>query len=76
MNKPEMQPVSSSQLKAIGYQPDDNRLFIEFHHGGSTYAYEHVTQGDYEALRDAQSIGKHFAAHLKAHPSKFPFKKL
>lgn len=41
-----------------------NVLYIKFHKSG-WYAYPEVSELDYEALRDADSVGGHFHANIK-----------
>ena len=67
--------VKSSQLAAMGHDPETNTLAIQFHSGsdkpGSIYHYANVTAEQFAAFRDAESIGSHFNKHLKynkAHP--------
>lgn len=62
-----MQPVESSQIAAIGHDPDTNTLAIRFYSGwgekkrvGSLYRYSNFTAEDFEAFKNAESLGKHF----------------
>jgi hypothetical protein len=52
----EMIPVTSSNLKAIGYEPDSATLVIEFKNG-SAYEYYDVPQFEFDGLRGASSHG-------------------
>ena len=79
----EMQPVESSQLVAIGHDPDTNTLAIRFYSGwgekkrvGSLYHYSNFTAEDFAAFRDAESKGKHFGAHIKPFAEKYPYQKI
>lgn len=56
--------VSSSNLRAVGYDVADSILEIEFH-SGSVYQYFNVPQQKYESLMRASSKGSYFAAHIK-----------
>jgi hypothetical protein len=59
-----MQPVQSGAIRAIGYDPDGQVLHVEFA-SGHTYSYEDVTPAEHEALANADSIGAHFAKHIR-----------
>lgn len=58
------QPVSSSNLSAVGYDPASRVLEIEFHNGG-VYQYSGVPQHVYDGLMSAGSKGQYFHAHIK-----------
>jgi len=59
-----MKPVSSSTIKAIGYDEKTKILTIQFAHGGH-YEYQGVSPEQHKALMDAESIGGHFHDHIK-----------
>lgn len=75
----DMVPVKSSQLSAIGYDPDTQTLHIQFAGRtnkageaipGSTYAYTDVPPEIHAALMAAdadekQSVGAHFGSRIK-----------
>lgn len=61
---PIMIPVSSSNLKAVGYERIDNTLFIQFVNGG-LYIYYHVPVSVYDGLMRATSHGQYFARFIK-----------
>lgn len=64
-----LQPVKFSQIKAIGYDDASMQLAVQFSSGlGSLYVYPNVTRDEFEAFRDAKSIGIHFGKHIKARP--------
>lgn len=59
-------PVTSKQVKAIGYCPTTKRLRVQFVHGGGhDYVYPGVTADQHQALLKAESIGNHFNTHIK-----------
>lgn len=58
----QMQPVSSSNIEAIGYE--SGTLHVRFK-GGATYAYSGVPFGIWEDFRDSVSKGSYFAAYIK-----------
>lgn len=59
----EMKPVSSSNIKAIGYDPATKEMHIDF--GESKYAYDNVPPSAHAAILAAGSVGKHFHANIK-----------
>jgi len=58
------QPVKSSQIRSVGYDPAEHVLEIEFHSGG-IYRYFGVPAEVHAALLRARSRGKYFEAHIK-----------
>lgn len=81
MNKLELVPVVSSQISAIGFDPENKRCRIQFAphpngEPGAIYEYENVEPADFEALKNAPSVGSHFLKNIKQHPAKFPYRKL
>lgn len=56
--------VSSSNIAAIGYDPDSQTLEIEFHNG-SVYSYSGVPPGEYEGFMLAASKGTYFHSNIK-----------
>ncbi len=60
----ERTPVSSSNLRSVGYDPNEETLEIEFHSGG-TYQYYGVPLQKYEGLMSASSKGSYFDAYIK-----------
>lgn len=75
-----LQTVESSQINAIGYDPETQTLAIQFKNWkgeiGSTYHYSNVTQADFDAFNASESKGKHFGRHIKPHAGKFPYTKV
>ncbi|MCJ0975695.1 KTSC domain-containing protein [Pseudomonas sp. PS1] len=51
--------VESSSLRALGYDPDEQVLEVEFHNG-SQYRYEQVPAEVVQALLEADSMGRYF----------------
>lgn len=76
MNIPTMNPVESSQITAIGYDPEARRLFILFKNGAATYAYENVSEVQYENLMNAESVGSYFSRTIQTNPGAHPYKKI
>ncbi len=81
----------SSQIHSTQYDPVEQALHIRFHCackdadpeckkcGGrgysSEYKYQNVPAEKYVIVRDAESVGKAFAAHIKGNPD-HPFERL
>jgi hypothetical protein len=59
-----MVEVSSSNVKAIGYNPDSQTLFVDFH-SGSRYVYVGVPQAMHDEFLAAPSIGGFFNHNIK-----------
>ncbi len=57
-------PVSSSNLRSVGYDATTQTLEIEFHSGG-IYQYFDVPQSVYDALMAASSHGSYFYYHIR-----------
>jgi hypothetical protein len=60
----ERQPVTSSNIRGIGYDPKSQILEIEFH-GSGIYQYFKVPQTVYNALMTASSHGSYFAHYIR-----------
>jgi hypothetical protein len=61
-----LQPVISSNISAIDYDPDTQTLTIEFRSGG-TYEYYDVEEQVYDGLRSAGSHGQYFQNNIRGH---------
>ncbi|NMT33371.1 KTSC domain-containing protein [Stenotrophomonas maltophilia] len=75
--------VQSSQIHSIGHDADTNTLAIRFTRGygdkrdpGSLYHYANFSAEEFQAFKDAESIGKHFGAYIKPFPEKYPYHKV
>lgn len=64
MSTIERQPVSSSNIKSIGHDSNQNVLAVEFK-DGSVYHYHDVPADAHDALVGAKSVGGHFHANIK-----------
>jgi hypothetical protein len=60
----EREPVSSSNLVSVGYNPESETLEVEFKSSG-IYEYYNVPQFMYERLMQAGSIGNFFNTEIK-----------
>ena len=58
-----MQPVSSSNIAAIGYDPDNAVLTIQFIKG-SVYEYYDVPSHEYDSLIGADSKGTYASQNI------------
>lgn len=66
----DLKPVTSSNIAAIGHDPDSNTLAVRFmpragSKWGDVWHYEGVSAKQHEALLKAESVGKHFSAHIR-----------
>lgn len=58
------EPVSSSSLVSVGYDPTSEKLEVEFK-SGLVYEYYNVPQFVYDQLMQAPSIGAFFNAQVR-----------
>lgn len=70
----ELKPVNSKQVKAVGYDEATKTLAVQFLRGaGAIYHYPGVEPQQYVDFVGAESIGRHFDAHIKPLPfTKYP----
>lgn len=59
-----MNAVKSSQISHIGHCGKTNTLAVTFK-GGSTYHYPDFDAKAFASFKGAESLGKHFGAHIK-----------
>lgn len=60
-----LNPISgSSQIAAVGHDPDTNTLAVQFR-SGQTYHYHDVPEEKFHGLQKAESAGKYLNAHIK-----------
>jgi hypothetical protein len=64
MPLPEMQSVSSSNVAAVGYDTENQSVYVQFLNG-SIYAYKGVPEYEFENLRTAQSVGSYINRNYK-----------
>lgn len=60
----EMIQVSSSNVESIGYDEQQQVLYVRFLNG-SLYIYKGVNTYEFEGLRDAPSIGSYLHRNIK-----------
>lgn len=58
------QPVHSSNICSVGYEPETQTLEVEFH-GGGVYQYSGVSESVYKGLMRAASKGAYFHDYVK-----------
>ncbi|WP_329851099.1 KTSC domain-containing protein [Stenotrophomonas pavanii] len=75
--------VDSSQIHSIGHDAATNILAICFYRGwganrvpAAVYHYPNFSAEEFQAFKDAESIGKHFGACIKPFPEKYPCHKV
>ena len=57
-------PISSSNLRSVGYDQPTSTLEVEFRHGG-VYQYFDVPEARYAGLMSAYSKGSYFDQSIK-----------
>lgn len=60
----DMVPVESSAIKSVGHDPSTLTVHVEFHSGG-THPFGPFSKEQFERFSAADSIGKHFHAHIR-----------
>lgn len=60
----EMIPVSSSNIESIGYDEQNEQVYVRFLNG-SLYVYKGVPLHEFENLRDAPSLGSYLHRNYK-----------
>lgn len=64
MNVPEMTKVISSNIDKIGYEPQNQEVYVRFLNG-SLYIYKGVPLHEFENFRDAPSLGSYLHRNYK-----------
>ncbi len=76
----DMQEVESSQIHSIGHNAETGTLAVRFksRDGAPTslYHYSNFQAAEFDAFRDAESIGSHFKSHIKPYDKKYPYVKV
>lgn len=80
------QPVTSSQVAAIGYDPASKQLDVEFKpfqkkgettpRPNVTYRYQNVTPELHTDIITAESIGREINQRIKKLPGSYPYRRL
>lgn len=66
------QPVSSSNLRSVGYDPTTRALEIEFN-SGAIYRYDGVPANVHAGLMSASSHGSYFHENIKG---RYPYRRI
>lgn len=69
-------PVKSSKLVAIGHDAASQTLAVQFFakgEPGNVYHYSSFSAEEYAAFAGAESVGKHFIAHIQPQKEKYPY---
>ena len=64
MSIPEMQAVNSSNVAAVGYDAENQMVYVEFL-SGATYVYKGVLEHEFENLLTASSVGSYLNRNYK-----------
>ncbi|WP_366526672.1 KTSC domain-containing protein [Aquabacterium sp.] len=64
MSMPEMHPVSSSNVAAVGYDSENQWVYVRFL-DSSLYAYKGVPEHEFENFRLAPSVGSYLNRNFK-----------
>ncbi|WP_341893755.1 KTSC domain-containing protein [Ferrovibrio terrae] len=64
-----MNPVKSSNLSAVGYDPESKTMRVEFN-GGARHDYSGITPEQFTDFMSAESKGKHFHKNFRSRSSK------
>jgi hypothetical protein len=59
------QPVESTSIATMGYDPSQAVLEIEFRKSRNVYRYYSVPETEFRALLDSNSKGSYFNAHIQ-----------
>lgn len=60
-----MQPVVSTQIAEMGFDPDAKQIKVVFVSNGAMYIYYDCTQDDFDQIVNAPSVGSAFNASIK-----------
>lgn len=66
MEIPDLIPVNSSNIEAIGYDESQRNLFVGFRgQEGIMWVYRNVPSEVFEEMKAAGSVGGYYAKHVK-----------
>jgi len=68
-------PVISSDIAAIGYDPDSSELQIQFRNN-RIYSYPGVSPDWYAGFLQAPSKGSYFAQTIRKFPQQYPYQRI
>ncbi|MDP2629667.1 MAG: KTSC domain-containing protein [Candidatus Harrisonbacteria bacterium] len=58
------EPIQSSDIKSIGYDPETRILEVEFH-SGRIYQYANIGENVHHELMKSDSKGSYFNTHIR-----------
>ena len=67
-----MIPVNSSQISYIGFDDENNKLYVTFNNN-KTYEYLDVPYSVWKELKSSDSIGSYFTKNIK---TKYQYKEI
>ena len=67
-----MIPVESSNVESVGYDSDEQILYVRFL-SGSTYIYKGVNSYEFEGLLTAPSVGSYLHRNIK---NNYPYERI
>lgn len=74
------EPVISSQIAAIGHDPQSNTLVVRFPANrkgiSSVYHYTNFTAEHFQEFKSAESKGSHFIRNIKSCADQFPYENM
>ena len=70
-----LMPVVSTNLAAMGYEPDTMALQVQFKNG-SLYAYQNVEPETYQAMLDSGDPGRYFASIIKPQRNRYIYTRI
>ncbi len=62
---PEMHFIDSSNIEAIGYEPDSQELHVRFLKSGETYVHYSVEEWVFQELMQADSKGQYLNSNIR-----------
>ena len=68
-----MYPVKSSQISYIGFDDEENKLYVTFAKTNKTYEYQEVPYTVWKDLKESTSVGSYFSKNIK---SKYQYKEI
>ena len=72
MNNVEMMPVNSSNVSEVGYDEQDQIVYVRFLNG-SLYIYKGVLKHEFDGLLNAASVGSYLHRNYK---NVYPYERL
>ena len=63
--QPEMEPVSSSLVKEMGYDEENRELWLRLNNGGFFYVFSDVRKEVFEEMQACCSVGRYFQNHIR-----------